>query len=317
MYLEGCEDAGYMPEYFELVVAEGEVKYKVGQELEHKSNPQARLIIKEVVLEDTSCGFGRIKFTSGSWLSFEQADRGYPIKEAVVPKTREPRAGDVFKPAYMKGDSHLHGYIYICQDGTAMWVDRLLDYAPQYGIWKDNSRLGEYVTHLQGFDCSDTDNTTTSEDVEIKEALHMSEFKKGDRVYRLGTGWSKAGHGEEGSVLGVNVSGSLVVQMDNGHKTPNGSSKKFALVTPRNTNVTQGGTMPFKINIKSQTLVNGTVIDKNTTDEAFYGYISDAEAEIARLEKMVNKPASLTAKIEALQSGIDALVTLCDERSVA
>ena len=142
-------------------------------------------------------------------------------------------------------------------------------------------------------------------------------FKRGDRVFRLGDGWSRAKHGEEGKVLAVNASGSLKVRMDNGHTTPNGSSKKFALVTPRNSGNGDVMNKTFAIKVESQTLVNGEVITDRTSDEALYSYITAGETAIAALEKMKAQPKSVKNKIAALQAGIDEVVAICNARTEA
>ena len=232
------------------------------------------------------------------------------IGDAVVKQQREPRVGDVYKNTRSGEELVVSGFVR--RDRVRFTK----------GTWLHTRQLGTAKYPLiKEFDCSDTDNVIPPDKGENKkEELHMGDFKKGDRVYRLGDGWSRAKHGEEGSVLAVNVSGSLKVQMDNGHCTPNGSSKKFALVTPRTGSTdssNKGGTMPFAIKIENQTVINGDVLTKNTSDERLYDVIRAGEAEIKRLNEMANKPASLTAKVEALQAGIDAVVTLCDEKAAA
>jgi len=57
----------------------------------------------------------------------------------------------------------------------------------------------------------------------------MADFTVGGRVVRTKE-WRYAQVGELGTVVGVNDSGSLRIDMDNGHCTPNGSSQRFVQV---------------------------------------------------------------------------------------
>jgi len=141
----------------------------------------------------------------------------------------------------------------------------------------------------------------------------MSGFKKGDRVYRTSSvKW--AAQGAQGTVLAVNPSGSLKVEMDNGHITPNGSSRKFALV---NATPTEGGSnmSGLKINIVEQVLVNGRVVDDNYSDDMIFADIASGEKEIKRLEAIETKPAALEARIEELKTALGRLKDICDGRS--
>lgn len=237
-----------------------------------------------------------------------------------------PQAGDVFS----YGNSFLfvmarNGKGGVFSEG---WLkSALASYAKQDGVITIAlcANLKFLYNVLKEFDCSDTDKETPPAGGSIggqpptkKEDVCMSAFKKGDRVYRNSIkplGWCQ--NGDRGTVLSVNGSGSLKIQMDNGHVTKNGSSKRFKLVTPRNENSKGGSMNPFTIAIEEQTVVNGTVITKHTTDEELYSYINTAEAEIARLDKMKTKPASVTAKIASLNEGIAGIVAICDARTEA
>lgn len=142
----------------------------------------------------------------------------------------------------------------------------------------------------------------------------MPRFKKGDRVYRTSAvKW--APQGAQGTVLDVNSSGSLKVEMDNGHVTPNGSSHKFALVNARRNNSSQEGNMGLRINIVEQVLVNGKVVDDSYTDDMIFADIAEGEKEIKKLEAIETKPAALEARIEELKAALARLKDICDARS--
>ena len=168
-----------------------------------------------------------------------------------------------------------------------------------------------------GFDCSDTGNqhSPVGENKTKEDSSMPKKFNKGDRVYRLGDGWSKGKHGEEGTVLGTNASGSIIVQMDNGHKTPNGLSTAFALVTPKSSNKGTQMNKDFSVKIEEQTVVNGQVIKDTTPDNDLLSVISQAEAEIAKLDKMKTKPRVVTNRIAELEAGITAVVAILDART--
>lgn len=164
-----------------------------------------------------------------------------------------------------------------------------------------------------GLDGSDTSRTNSPVGENNMEEL-MKKFETGSRVYRLGDGWTKGKHGDEGTVLGTNSSGSLIVQMDNGHKTPNGKSTSFALVTQKTAG--KGTNMSdFNVEIATQTTVNGRVITDQTPDNDLLGVISQAEAEIAKLEKMGTKPRLVVKRIESLKAGIVGVVEILDART--
>jgi hypothetical protein len=74
--------------------------------------------------------------------------------------------------------------------------------------------------------------------------------------------------------------------------------------------------MANPIKIRTQVLVNEEPIDNLSLDSLFF-MISEAEAEITKLEKIANKPKALTARIEKIQAGITALVEAIDAKAVA
>ena len=65
------------------------------------------------------------------------------------------------------------------------------------------------------------------------------------------------------------------------------------------------------IKIENKTFVNGADATKMTEDQLF-DTIAAAEAEIRRLESLINKPKKIEARIAELQAGIAALVALSD-----
>ena len=75
-------------------------------------------------------------------------------------------------------------------------------------------------------------------------------------------------------------------------------------------------TMANPIKIRTQVLVNEEPIDNLSLDSLFF-MVSEAETEILKLEKIVNKPKALVARIEAIQAGIAALVTAIDAKADA
>ncbi len=74
--------------------------------------------------------------------------------------------------------------------------------------------------------------------------------------------------------------------------------------------------MANPIKIRTQVLVNEEPIDNLSLDSLFF-MVSEAETEILKLEKIVNKPKALVARIEAIQAGIAALVTAIDAKADA
>ena len=74
--------------------------------------------------------------------------------------------------------------------------------------------------------------------------------------------------------------------------------------------------MANPIKIRTQVLVNEEPIDNLSLDSLFF-MVSEAETEILKLEKIVNKPKALVARIEAIQAGIAALVEAIDAKADA
>ena len=72
--------------------------------------------------------------------------------------------------------------------------------------------------------------------------------------------------------------------------------------------------MAKPIEIKTQVLVDGEPID-NLSDDSLFSLIAEQEAAIKRLEGIANKPKALTAKLDAIQAGIAALVAAIDARA--
>lgn len=74
--------------------------------------------------------------------------------------------------------------------------------------------------------------------------------------------------------------------------------------------------MANPIKIRTQVLVNEEPIDNLSLDSLFF-MVSEAETEILKFEKIVNKPKALVARIEAIQAGIAALVEAIDAKADA
>jgi hypothetical protein len=100
--------------------------------------------------------------------------------------------------------------------------------------------------------------------------------------------------------------------------TPNGlnPSNLITFASTPSTNVIIDNpkeTTMSSINVTTPVLVNGTDISK-LSDGAVYEMIRQAEAEIANLESIKNKPVRLKAEVEKLQAGINDLVKAMNAR---
>lgn len=116
----------------------------------------------------------------------------------------------------------------------------------------------------------------------------------------------------------------LLHKQTNGHiPVPSGApltyediKAKYDTLCPPISSSTQGTTMSIKIEQKTFVTAPGlgAIESKMLTVESAVSVIKQAEDEIERLEKLKNKPKSVTKKIEDLQAGIDALVKELDSR---
>ncbi len=116
----------------------------------------------------------------------------------------------------------------------------------------------------------------------------------------------------------------LLHKQTNGHiPAPSGApltyediKAKYDTLCPPISSSTQGTTMSIKIEQKTFVTAPGlcTIETKDLKVDIAVNVIKQAEDEIERLEKLKNKPKSVTKKIEDLQAGIDALVKELDSR---
>lgn len=87
--------------------------------------------------------------------------------------------------------------------------------------------------------------------------------------------------------------------------------ERYTPLTDTTLNTVKATMKPIEITTK--TLVNGQDFG-SMTDDALYNLIRKAEDRIKELSDIENKPAKLTAEIEAHKAGIKALVELMDGR---
>lgn len=90
--------------------------------------------------------------------------------------------------------------------------------------------------------------------------------------------------------------------------------EQYIPLTKTTINIVKATMKPIEITTK--TLVNGQDFG-SMTDDALYNLIRKAEDRIKELSDIENKPAKLTAEIEAHKAGIKALVSLMDGRQAA
>jgi len=144
-------------------------------------------------------------------------------------------------------------------------------------------------------------------------------FQKGDVVRRIGD-FVGCKDGTIGTVVKRNPAGSLQIRWNNGNNSTNVASTRVSMVssTPAAATAAQTSTgtttmNSFSISIAAQTLVNGKVIDKNTSQDELFAIITAAEEELKTLKKMKAQPAALVARKKALKQGIEDIVALCDK----